>query len=308
MKLLRWMTALAFLAFGARPLAAQNYTVTGINQTMDLGILQAGSSGGSITLNPQTGGLSYTGTVSGSATGTPATFLLTNTNNSSNSVALGCTAPTGGPIAPATTGLSASAWSYYPATPPAISLPNKGDTATFAVGATLAIPANLASGSYSGTFTGSTAKGNCSGQTVLFSVTVTFKVRAPISITKNRDLDFGTVIANSGAGGTLAVSPGGTRTPGGSVSALASSTFSAAQFTVSGTATATYSITLPASVTITRGASSMTVTTFSSSPASTGTLGTGGSQILTVGAVLNVGANQADGDYAGTFSVTVAYN
>ncbi len=53
----------------------------------------------------------------------------------------------------------------------------------------------------------------------------------------------------------------------------------------------------------------MTVDTWTSSPTPTGTL-TGGTETLTVGATLNVGASQAAGTYiSGTpFDVTVNYN
>jgi spore coat protein U-like protein len=51
----------------------------------------------------------------------------------------------------------------------------------------------------------------------------------------------------------------------------------------------------------------MTVDNFSSTPNGTGTL-TAGTQNITVGGTLNVGAAQASGSYTGTFSVTVNYN
>jgi len=52
----------------------------------------------------------------------------------------------------------------------------------------------------------------------------------------------------------------------------------------------------------------MTVNTFTSTPSGTGQLSVLGSQALTVGATLVVGASQASGSYSGTFSVTVVYN
>jgi hypothetical protein len=53
----------------------------------------------------------------------------------------------------------------------------------------------------------------------------------------------------------------------------------------------------------------MTVNAFSSNPSGTGTL-TGGSEVLNVGATLNVGAAQPAGTYtnAAGFTVTVNYN
>jgi len=53
----------------------------------------------------------------------------------------------------------------------------------------------------------------------------------------------------------------------------------------------------------------MTIDAFTSNPSGTGAL-TAGSQVLTVGATLNVGANQVTGAYTNAtgFDVTVNYN
>ena len=53
---------------------------------------------------------------------------------------------------------------------------------------------------------------------------------------------------------------------------------------------------------------SMLVDGFVSSPSGSGILDSTGHQTLTVGATLHVNPNQADGDYTGTFPVTVTYN
>ncbi len=133
----------------------------------------------------------------------------------------------------------------------------------------------------------------------------------PITITKTTDMNFGNVAVQAATGGTVVMTPAGSRsatlgvtlpgTPG---------TVSAASFTVNGEAGYTYAITLPVSVTISDNAShSMTVNTFTSTPTPTGLL-TGGTQTLDVGATLNVAAGQAAGTYtSGTpFTVTVNYN
>ena len=82
-----------------------------------------------------------------------------------------------------------------------------------------------------------------------------------------------------------------------------------ASFAVAGSGSYTYAITLPTSVVIANGVNVMTVDTFTSSPATTGTL-TAGAQTLTVGATLNLIASQVAGTYtsATPFSVTVNYN
>ena len=133
----------------------------------------------------------------------------------------------------------------------------------------------------------------------------------PISISKTVDMNFGNAAVNSVAG-TVVLTPAGTRTKTGGVTLPASAgTVTAASFTVSGLANSTYVITLPATpVTLTYNVTNtMTASSFTSSPTPTGTIGVGGSQTLTVGATLNVGASQVAGTYVSAgFTVTVNYN
>ena len=122
-------------------------------------------------------------------------------------------------------------------------------------------------------------------------------------------LSFGSFVA--GAGGTIAVATGGGRSKTGAVILVAQGGGgTAAQFTVSGTATATYAITLPSdgTVLLSNGSRTMAVNSFVSYPSATGTLSGGGAQILSVGATLTVGNAQAPGSYTGSFPVTVNYN
>lgn len=128
-----------------------------------------------------------------------------------------------------------------------------------------------------------------------------------ISITKNTDMSFADVIA-SGSAGTVVLSTAGARSATGGAVLGNGSGAAAAAFTVSGDPSSTYSITLPSSTTITSGGNNMTVNTFTSNPSGTGTLSGGGTQALAVGATLQVGANQVEATYTGTFDVTVAYN
>ncbi len=128
-----------------------------------------------------------------------------------------------------------------------------------------------------------------------------------IAITKDTDMNFAHVVA-SGSAGTVALSLAGSRSATGGATLGSSIGTAAAAFTVSGDPSSLYSISLPASATITSGGNTMTVNGFASAPSGTGTIGVGGTQTLTVGATLQVGANQAQGTYTGTFDVTVAYN
>ena len=130
------------------------------------------------------------------------------------------------------------------------------------------------------------------------------------TITNTGGLSFGSFVANTG--GTIAVTSSGGRSKTGGLflMSLQGGNSTAAQFTVSGTAMATYAITLPAdgTVLLSSGSHSMTVNGFTSSPNGSGTLSGGGTQVLSVGARLTVGNAQAPGSYASSFTVTLNYN
>jgi hypothetical protein len=152
--------------------------------------------------------------------------------------------------------------------------------------------------------------------------TVTANVIRPITITATRALAFGNIVP-SAVVGTLVLDPAGAQgTPGGATwPGSQKGTVSSAQFVVTGEASFTYTLTIPAGLAgawpITNGtpANDMTVDTFTSDLSTaagagvlTPTSGGAGSQTVSVGATLHVGANQVAGAYTGSFPVTVAYN
>lgn len=132
----------------------------------------------------------------------------------------------------------------------------------------------------------------------------------PIAISKTADLNFGNIVA--GTAGTVTVETNDSRSSTGGVTLPAATpgTFTAAQFTVTGLANATYSITVPSSFNVTSGSDQMEVNTFVTDPTPTGTLDVTGAQTVKVGATLAVGANQQAGTYVNTADlvITVAYN
>ena len=146
---------------------------------------------------------------------------------------------------------------------------------------------------------------------VTATATATATIVTPITIANAGNMNFGNV-AVSGTAGTVILAPAGTRTlTGGVTLPVVACTISAAHFAVTGSNNYTYAITLPtAATTVTSGVNTMTVTAFTSSPATTGTLSGAGAQTVDVGATLNVGASQPAGTYvSGTpFAVTVNYN
>lgn len=144
------------------------------------------------------------------------------------------------------------------------------------------------------------------------TATATAIIVTPISITKDVDMNFGNVAVRSSTAGTVVLAPAGTRSATGGVTLPSTAgTVAAASFTVNGTSGYAYTITLPStSLTITSGSNTMTVTTFTSTPSGANGVLTGGSEVVNVGATLNVSAGQPAGTYvSGTpFNVTVNYN
>lgn len=128
-----------------------------------------------------------------------------------------------------------------------------------------------------------------------------------ISLTASSGLGFGQIVATT-TSGTVTVTPAGFRSASGGVALGNGFGVTAASFAVTGEPNTSYSITLPSSVTLSAGARSMTADHFTSSPVGSGLLGTGGSQSISVGAELHVGALQPAASYAGTYGVSVAYN
>ena len=135
---------------------------------------------------------------------------------------------------------------------------------------------------------------------------------SPIAITNTSAMSFGNA-AVSTSPGTVVLAPAGTRSATGGVTLPGTTgTVTAAVFNVTGTPAYTYTISLPASITVTRllGTETMTVDNFTSTPSGTGTLSGTGTQELRVGATLNVAGSQVAGTYESTapFTVTVNYN
>lgn len=141
--------------------------------------------------------------------------------------------------------------------------------------------------------------------------TVQLAVVAPITLTKNSDLEFGGLFAGASAGNVVIDPTTGSRTTSGGVTA-ATASFSPAQFTVTGDANARVQIDIPnGSMFINRvgGGAQMRVRQFRrqqfipNAPRLNGS----GTLFFNVGATLDVGANQMPGRYTGTFDVTVDY-
>ncbi len=138
-------------------------------------------------------------------------------------------------------------------------------------------------------------------QAATASADATANILQQVTVTSDgSDLAFGTIVTGTAAS-TVAVDSAGAVTCG--TGLVCSGTTTAAGFDVTGTTGETVDVSADASVTLTGPSGTMTAS-LSPSVSTIVLDGTGG---FSVGGTLNVGANQADGAYSGTFNVTVDY-
>jgi Domain of unknown function (DUF4402) len=132
-----------------------------------------------------------------------------------------------------------------------------------------------------------------------------------IAISKLSDLVFGRVATPPTGSGTVVINPNtGAQSSTNGVATFATPAPSRAAFNVTGEGGQAFSVTVPASFVMT-GPQSMTVTTSSSvtgAPLLSGSLGSAGSFTFGVGGSAPISSTTPNGDYAGSFTVTVAYN
>lgn len=135
------------------------------------------------------------------------------------------------------------------------------------------------------------------------------EIVAPLTVTENLSMDFGSVSGDSNPlnGSTVSLTTGGLVTASANAAVIAGTGARAALFDVTGASSALYTIGLPASTTISSGGNNMTVDNFVDSLGGSGALNIGGTESFNVGARLNISGNQAVGVYLGTYTVTVTY-
>ena len=129
-----------------------------------------------------------------------------------------------------------------------------------------------------------------------------------LSLTKTQDLVFGRVVGGSGYSGNVTVGTSGERYASGGLRLLGS-VFSPARFVFYGSPGETYSITIPAALTIVSGGDSMDVSAVTCSVPLKGSLPPSGVLAFTVGGTMTVKATQrSKSTYSGDFNVSVAGN
>ncbi len=130
----------------------------------------------------------------------------------------------------------------------------------------------------------------------------TVNIVSPLSLTKNSDLNFGTVVGPF-ASQVVHVDTTGARNCGG---LTCSGTFGAATFTVTGTPDQDVTLTIPNSVTLNGPSGSLNVDMSTDKPADP-TLNSAGSASFGVGGKLTIPSGTTDGVYTNTFDVTANY-
>jgi len=147
----------------------------------------------------------------------------------------------------------------------------------------------------------------------------TVTVFRPITLTKNTDLSFGTVVRPlTGSGTVLINKDDGTRSLTGSGALLNTgnpNTQAApgrATYTVNGEGGQTFSIAVPPTFDMTRANGSETIQVVLTPSSTTGqlsnALGQAGSATFGVGGSIVIDTSSAGGAYSGSFTTTVAYN
>ena len=145
-------------------------------------------------------------------------------------------------------------------------------------------------------------------QAATATATVDANIIQAIGMTTSNGISFGDISAGA-TSGTVILTPGGASSATGGTTINSSAPGNPSSFNVQGTPNASFSISLPISILLSDSAShTMSVDNFTSSPTPSGVLDGSGQQTLSVGATLNVSANQAFGSYSGQMAVTVDYN
>jgi len=137
------------------------------------------------------------------------------------------------------------------------------------------------------------------------TATATAVIQTPLAITSTVNMDFGSMAATSG--GTVDLALDNSLTPSAGVT-LIGGTATAASFTVTGINSATYDMSIPASIVLTNGTPADDMIVDNIIHNCTEQLSATGSETFAVGGTLNVAAAQAAGTYTNTTDLTVTVN
>lgn len=131
-------------------------------------------------------------------------------------------------------------------------------------------------------------------------------IAQPIMIMAWEEMLFGTIAPSMTHADTVALDAAGGRVCGDALSCL-SGTYRPAKFSVTGASDALYTISLPTSITLSNGSGATMQVRDLTTPQLTRQLSDGYDEFM-IGAVLDVGTNQARGSYIGAYVVSVDYS
>ena len=135
------------------------------------------------------------------------------------------------------------------------------------------------------------------------------KIVRPLTVTKNTDMAFGTIIKGAGTV-ALTAADSTVRSVTGDLGVVGLGQ-TAAKFTLNGEGGQTVSVTVPTEFNMTSGANSLTVTTSKNIGATvnlSNALGAGGTSVFYVGGSIPITADTVSAIYTGSFTVTASYN
>ena len=136
-------------------------------------------------------------------------------------------------------------------------------------------------------------------------------VLLPLTLTEDTDLDFGTVLASAAAGQVIINATSGLRSVSGGVTGVAINPGHRAQFTGYGTPATNVSLSLTYPAFLTSGTNVVAVDPvlgmYFDAGGATRTINAAGTFQVGVGGAFNIAANQPNGVYTGTFTVTAQY-
>ncbi len=297
---------LGVLAVGAS-LGAQAPTL-GAPTTMEYGEVVVGAGGGTITTDPATGAITGTSNLF------PTNALPTASSRIVATGRAGRTFTIYTSLAGNITMSRSGGGGTFTTSPGPINSENPvtntftfppSGTVTFHLAGTLSVAGGLAAGDYNGTLPILIQDSNGQWSNTI-TVLIHIRLIAPLTLTNNADMDMGIVVPGVTAGTvTLNPSTGAQSMTGGIM--FVSATGIPAQFAVTGEPSHSITINLGGGTTTLTGPAGTMTLTLSSSVASPTTLSAAGAANFAVGGVVGVAANQPDGNYVGTISVTVAY-
>lgn len=126
----------------------------------------------------------------------------------------------------------------------------------------------------------------------------------PLSLANTSDMNFGTILAN-GSGGTMSLFPSGEFMVLG-VTVSDKTKIKPGKFTIFGTHSQAYSITIARTANIASGADAISVVTFIHDAGRTPTLDDDGKGLFKIGATLRIGARPSTGTYNGSVDVIIS--